>query len=139
MESSNLDKRVKIVFDSNFLFVPIVYKIDVEDELSKILCRDFEILILSCEIDELREKYESLRDGLQKRRIKFALDYAKNFKVVKFPKVDDEVDKAIVEYAKNFKCIVATNDRYLRKILRGLGIPTIFVRESRKLGIEGYS
>ena len=59
--------------------------------------------------------------------------------VVRNPVHIDEVDKAIVEYAKNFKCIVATNDRYLRKILRGLGIPTIFVRESRKLGIEGYS
>ncbi|MHA1506754.1 MAG: type II toxin-antitoxin system VapC family toxin [Candidatus Asgardarchaeia archaeon] len=125
--------------DSNFLLVPIIYRIDLKDELSKILCSDFDILILSCEIDELKKKYESLKEGLQKRRIKFALDYAKNFKIVDFPKVEGEVDKAIVEYAKNFKCMVATNDRYLRKTLRRLGIPTIFVREGRKLDVEGYS
>ncbi|NYT04233.1 MAG: hypothetical protein GKC00_05940, partial [Candidatus Methanofastidiosa archaeon] len=48
------------------------------------------------------------------------------------------VDRSILEYAKNNKCIVATNDMKLKSDLRKIQIPVIFLKKGVRLALEGY-
>ena len=46
-------------------------------------------------------------------------------------------DDVIVRVATKWRCPVATNDRELRKRLRSIGIPVIFLRQRSRLDVEG--
>ena len=81
----------------------------------------------------------NIKSEKQRKEIEMALEYAKNFKVidVDFNK-SLSVDDKIVEFALLNNCIVATNDKELRKKLKRLGIPIICVRGKKYLTIYGY-
>jgi len=132
-------RNLCIILDTNFLFVPYLFKIDILDEFYNIINTSFEILILKDSIEELKRKLMNIKSEKQRKEIEMALEYAKNFKVidVDFNK-SLSVDDKIVEFALLNNCIVATNDKELRKKLKRLGIPIICVRGKKYLTIYGY-
>ncbi len=46
-------------------------------------------------------------------------------------------DDAIVKVAKNWNSPVFTNDRQLKKKLRDISVPVIYVRQKSRLDIDG--
>ena len=129
---------LKVIIDSNALFVPLQFKIDLVGELESLLNRRFELVILSPvkrELEVLTEK------GAPKARktAGYALKLAEKCKYVK---VDDDsaeqtVDDVIIKIAAKWKVPVFTNDAELRRRLRDISVPVIYLRQKSRLEIDG--
>jgi rRNA-processing protein FCF1 len=122
--------------DSNALFVPLQFKIDVLAELERILKRRFELILLSPVRREL-ETLASESPPKTRRRAAFALQFAQKCKYVEVKSSAEAVDDAIVEVASKWRMPVFTNDSQLRKRLRDISVPVIYVRQKSHLEIEG--
>jgi rRNA-processing protein FCF1 len=136
-KSKGLEKALKIIFDSNTLFVPLQFKIDIFEELRTLLKRNFEPILL---MPVLRELEELANKGSTKmrRNASYALKLAEKCKLVD---VSEEgvfsPDDVIVKTAREWNCPVFTNDRRLRKRLRDINVPVIYVRQKSRLEING--
>jgi rRNA-processing protein FCF1 len=128
---------VKIILDSNALFVPLQFKIDIFDCLEKLLERTHELILLS----PIKRELEALaKKGSPKMR-KNALYALKLAEKCKHVEVDTPAsalaDDIIVKIAKEWKAPVFTNDRQLKKRLRDISVPVIYVRQKSRLEIDG--
>ncbi len=125
---------MKIVFDTNFCMVPFEFKVDIIDELNRIMPEKYEVLIPNLVVDELNK----IARGIGKRAIaaRSALEFVKNFKKVNVEK-RGSVDKSIIYFAKENNCILATQDKEMKRIARSLGVPTITMRQKKYLIYDG--
>ncbi len=130
-------KPLKIILDSNTFFVPIYFKIDIFREIKRLLNRNIELVLISPIKEEL-ELLVTKNSKKNNRNAALALSFALKCKYIKLevPK-DILVDDIIVEKAKDWKAIVFTNDRMLKKRLRNISVPVIYVRQKSFLEIDG--
>ena len=128
---------LKVIVDSNALFVPLKFKIDIFSELDRLLNRRFSLVLLSSvkrELETLAEK------GSPKTRknAAYALKLGEKCKYVKVENDESsQVDDIIVDTAEKWKSPVFTNDVRLRKRLRDISVPVIYVRQKSRLEIDG--
>ena len=128
---------LKVILDSNALFTPLEFKIDIFEELRWLLNRNVEFILLS----PVKREHEMLaaKDSPKTRRgALFALKLAEKCKYV--PVENDEkltTDDTIVRVAKNWNSPVFTNDRQLKLRLRDISVPVIYVRQKSRLDIDG--
>ena len=122
--------------DSNAFFAPLQFKIDMMDELERLLKRRFELVLLSSVRHEL-ETLEVEGSPKTKRMASFALKFAEKCRYVEVESSAETVDDAIVEVAARWKMPVFTNDSLLRKRLRDISVPVIYVRQKSRLEIDG--
>ena len=136
-ESKFARKALRVILDSNALFVPLQFKIDIFEELQTLLNIKFEPVMLSPIKRELQKISESGSPKMR-RSASYALKLAEKclFFEVK-EKVERSPDDVIVEMAKEWRCPVFTNDRALRKRLRNISVPVIYVRQKSRLEIDG--
>ncbi|MCS7120644.1 MAG: nucleotide-binding protein [Nitrososphaerota archaeon] len=128
----------KVIFDSNFLFVPFQFHIDIFDEIEALLGR-FEPLILRPALMEI-EKLARKGSTKKQKAALAALDVARRCRIIDVEcEQVKSIDDLIVLAAQRLVCIVATNDAGLRRKLREIGVPTIFVRKRQHLEIDGYA
>ncbi len=130
-------KKLNVIMDSSFLFVPAQFNIDIFGELEKTLNRRFEPIILSLTYKELLKKAES-KSTKQRKQATIALKFAqgcRRFNVEESPR--EPHDDALVRVAHQMKWAVATNDRILRRKLRNLNLPVIYLRQKTRLAVEG--
>ena len=128
---------LKVIVDSNALYVPLEFKIDIFEELRNLLNRRIDFVLLSTVKREL-EILATKDSSKIRREATFALKLAEKCKYV--PVENDEklsTDDAIVKVAKNWNCPVFTNDRQLKKKLRDISVPVIYVRQKSRLYIDG--
>jgi len=128
---------LKVILDSNFLFVPTQFQVDIFEELAKLLNQRFEPVLLSTTYNELLKMAE---EGSPSRRkqASLALKLAENCRVIDVEKSWEETtDDVILRIAAEWKSPVATNDRELRKKLRNKGVSVIFLRGKSRLELEG--
>jgi rRNA-processing protein FCF1 len=131
------EEKLIVVLDANFLFVPSQFQVDIFEELANLLNQRFEPVVLSSTLSEVRGLAESDSPKERKQAL-LALKLAERCHVVPVEKgVGESYDDVIVRVAAEWKSSVATNDRELRKRLRGLGLPVIFLRQKRRLMLEG--
>ncbi len=125
---------MKIMFDTNFCMVPFEFKVDIIDELNRIMPEKFEILIPDLVIFELKK----ISEGKGKRAIaaKSALEFIKKFKIEKVEK-RGSVDDSIVYHAKERGYVLATQDKEMKKLARKLGVPVITMRQKKYLIYDG--
>ena len=130
-------EKVKVIFDSNFLFVPSQFQLDIFEELANLLNQRFDPILLSPTQKELQKLAKE--GSLKTRQQAFlALKLAEKCRVVHVEKgLKETHDDVIVRVAAEWKCPVATNDRELRKRLRKLRVPVIFLRQRRRLELDG--
>jgi rRNA-processing protein FCF1 len=130
-------EMLKVILDSNALFVPLQFRIDVFSELERLLNRNFELILLSPVKRELKALAEKGSPKMRKNAC-YALKLAERCKYVE---VDDLAsaltDDIIVRIAKEWSSPVFTNDRQLRKRLRDISVPVIYVRQKSHLEIDG--
>jgi len=130
-------ETLKIILDSNALFVPLQLKIDIFTELERLLKRNFELILLS----PVKRELEALaRKGSPKTR-KNAACALRLAERCRYLEVDDSgsklADDAIVSIAKEGSFLVLTNDKQLRKRLRNISVPVVYVRQKSHLEIDG--
>ncbi len=113
-----------VILDTNALLMQFEFKIDLEDELTRLL-GVFEILIPSSVLDELK--------NIKDKNVKSALDLASRYKTIETEK---KGDKSIIFLAEKFKAVVVTNDRELRRRLKEVGIKVIYLRQKSFLDMD---
>ena len=131
------EKPTKVVLDTNFFFVSSQFNVDFFQELAKLLNRRFEPILLSSTQKELERLAES-SSPKKRKQAQIALKLAEKCRLVPVEKgLNETYDDVIFRVSAEWKSIVATNDRKLRKRLRKIGIPVIFLRQKRRLEGEG--
>ena len=130
-------ESIKVVLDANFFFVSSQFKVDVFEELENLLNRRFEPVLLSSTQKELQGLAESTSPK-QRKQAQLALRLAEKCRLVAAEKgLEETYDDVIVRVAAEWKSPVATNDRELRKRLRQVGVPVVFLRQKKRLEMEG--
>jgi rRNA-processing protein FCF1 len=132
-----MESEIKVILDANFLFIPIQFNLDIFDELTKILNRRFIPIVLSSTVKELKGLTESKSLKTQKQATN-ALKLVDKCRFVTIQKNCNETfDDVIVRISTEWKCPVATNDRTLRQKLRKQMVPVIYMRQKKRLELEG--
>ena len=128
---------VKVILDSNFLFIPSQFQIDIFEGLMALLNQKFEPIILSPTHKELQRIAESGPPKMRRQAL-FALRLAEKCRVVEVEQGFRETpDDVIARVAAEWRCPVATNDRALRKRLRDNNVPIVYLRQRARLEMEG--
>jgi len=138
LESKPVKRPLKIILDSNAFFVPLQFKIDVFEELKKLLNMNFELILLSPIRREL-EKLAEKGSPKMRKNASYALKITEKCKLIELDEktTGSSPDDAIFKVARKWKSPVFTNDRDLRKRLRNINVPVIYVRQKSHLEIEG--
>jgi len=129
-------KKLRIILDSNALFVPEQFNIDIFEELKNLLNRNFELFLLS----PVKEELERIAlQGPQKarRKTEMALKLAQRCTLLETENSSGSTDDLILETARTHGYPVFTNDRQLRNRLRDINTPVIYVRQKSRLEIDG--
>ncbi|MDR2700401.1 MAG: DNA-binding protein [Nitrososphaerota archaeon] len=128
---------LKIIFDSNALFIPVELKIDIFEELRRLLNRNVECILIypvKAELEMLANK----KSYKLRRQANFALKLSEKCELVSVTVPDKlTTDDSIVKVAKDWNSPVFTNDGQLRKRLRDISLPVIYVRQKSRLEIDG--
>ena len=128
---------LKVILDSNFLFIPAKFQIDVFEELAKLLNQRFEPVLLSSIYQELKTMAEKGAPS-RRRQASLALKLAEKCKKIDVEKhLEETNDEVILRIATLWKSPVATNDRELRRKLRTLNIAVIYLRGKNRLELQG--
>ena len=127
----------KVILDSNALFVPLQFKIDIFSDLERLLNRNFELILLS----PVKRELETLAEGGSPKMRKNAFYALKLAEKCKYVEVSASAlaftDDILVKVAKEWDSPVFTNDRQLKKRLRDISVPVIYVRQKSRLEIDG--
>lgn len=125
---------VRVLLDTNFLMIPGTLNVDIIKEVARVCDFKYQLCVLEASIEELNK----LAIGATKeaKQAKLALTLIKH---AKFKHIAGEgyVDDLIVEVAKEGNLIVATQDRELKKRLKGT--PLLVLRGKRYLSLIGYT
>ncbi len=113
-----------VILDTNALLMQFQFRIDLENELSRILGA-YEILIPSSVIFELK--------NIEVRHAKAALRVAGSYRVIETERKGDE---SILSLAKEMNAHVLTNDKALRKRLKEEGVRVIYLRQKSYLALD---
>jgi len=128
---------VKVILDTNFLFIPSQFQIDIFEELENLLNQKVQPIVLSSTYEELKKLVESAPPKIR-RQASLALDLARRCEIVDVERLPNETnDDVIVRVAKVFGCPVATNDRTLKRRLRNMKVAVIYLRQKSRLDMEG--
>ena len=126
-----------ILIDSNFLFVPSNFKVDIFEGLTNLLGRRYTPILLSPTYRELL-KISERGSPKMRRQASLALKLAEKCEVIPVEQGHEEThDDVIVRVASEWRCPVATNDGTLRKRLRNISVPVIYLRQMSRLEMEG--
>ena len=118
---------ILVLLDANALMMPFQFTLDLEDELVRLL-GDYRAAVPSSVVHEL--------EGLASSNpaAKAALQLASRFPVMK---VAGRGDDAVLDLARSEGAAVVTNDRNLRRRLREVNLPVIYLRERSRLEAVG--
>ncbi len=128
---------LKIIVDSNALFVPLQFKIDIFAELPRLLNRNYKLILISPVKHEL-EILAQKNSPKTRKNAQFALSLSQKCTYIKVPEHPSEpTDEAILRTAKQWNTPVFTNDKQLKQKLRDISVPVIYVRAKSRLEIDG--
>jgi rRNA-processing protein FCF1 len=114
-----------VVLDTNALLMPFEIRINLDLAVEKLLGAA-RLVVPGPMIGELK--------NLEHRYAAAALELARKYDIVQTPGLSG--DDAVVEAAVQTRGYVLTNDKELRKRLRTMGIPMIYLRSGTHLILE---
>lgn len=128
---------MKVILDSNFLFVPSQFRVDIFEELESLLGQRVDPVLLSPTYQEIRKIAEKGPPKMR-QQASLALKLTEKCRVVQVERGFEETcDDVIVRIAKEWRSPVATNDGTLRRRLRNINVPVIYLRQKSRLEMEG--
>lgn len=126
----------KIILDTNFLMVPLQFRVDIFSEFNRICDFNYRLYIFERTIDELRTIVEK-QPAKHKKAAQFGLKLIKLKNIGLLKSGQSGVDNDILEYAGK-DVIIATQDAELKRELREKNIPIIILRQKKYLQlVEG--
>ena len=133
------DREICVLLDSNFLLVPILFRIDIFEEIPRIVERRVKFILLKPVHEEMKRLAKSGRPKVR-REMSSALELSKGkCQIMEFKASNGEaVDELLMRAAEKLGCPVATNDTILRRTLKERGIPVIYLRQKSRLKIDGW-
>ncbi|HKM60535.1 MAG TPA: DNA-binding protein [Candidatus Bathyarchaeia archaeon] len=130
---------LKVILDSNALFAQIELKIDIFEEVKRLLNRNIEFVLLSPVKNEL-ELLAAKDSPKIRREAAYALKLSKKCNCVAVENSEKlSTDDVIIKVSKAWNSTVFTNDRQLRKRLKDISVPVIYVRQKSRLDIDGLT
>ncbi|MBS3136729.1 hypothetical protein J4401_07290 [Candidatus Woesearchaeota archaeon] len=126
---------VKVIFDTNFLLIPCLFKVDIFAEADKLILEKYSSCIVEQSIRELK-KIMTSGNGREKRAALFALSIIKKKKLEILFFSGKDADSAILEAARANDIIVATQDRELKIELKKLKKKTLVLRQKSHLELQ---
>ena len=122
----------KIILDTNFLFVPFKFNVDIISEFERLFSKNYKLFIFSSTIKEL----DNLKNKKSKDRklIPLIQKFLVNYNVSVIKSIGNYTDKIILENLdENY--IIATNDIELRKkiIEKNSSIKILILRQKKYL------
>ena len=137
-EGLDVDRHpVSVLLDSNFLFIPLKFSVDIFDELRRLLGENMKCLVTRPVLDELDLLRLRAKPGFLKE-ISFARKMAEKCDVFEDSlRAGETVDQSLVRIATEQGFNVATNDAELRKDLKKEGVSVIFLRQRAFLEVDG--
>ena len=125
----------QIILDTNFLMIPATLKVDIFEEIKRIMPELHELCIVDKTLDELNTIIKEQRGKYKMAAsIGHQLVKQKNIKVLKTEK-NLNTDKPIVNLAKGPDFIVATQDKALKDELKKKGVKLIVLRQKKYLAL----
>lgn len=96
----------------------------------------YEPILLSPTYKELLKTAE--KSPKMRQQVSIALRFAEKCHIVDVEKkINETHDDVIVRVASEWKCPVATNDSELKRRLRNINVPVIYLRQKSRLEMEG--
>ena len=140
IEGLDLNRRkVAVLLDSNFLFIPLRFNVDIFGELRRLFGENIQCLVTRPVLKEL----DLLRRGAKPsflKEIAFARKMAENCDVFENSlRARETVDQSLVRVASEQRFYVATNDAELRKALKKEGVSIVFLRQKAFLEVDGVT
>ena len=131
------DLPPKILFDTNFLMIPLRFGVDVFEEAERALNHLPEYYVTRSVLREI----EILKQGASPsfaKELSFAEKLAERCNVLDVEVEDEEtVDESILRIAVEKNLIVGTTDADLKRRLRGAGVKVLVLRQKRYLELVG--
>lgn len=131
------DLPQKILFDTNFLMIPLRFGVDVFEEAGRVLSQLPEYYVTRSVLSEIRLLKQGASPSLDKE-LCFAEKLAERCKVLEVEAEEGEtVDESILRTAVERRMIVGTTDAELRRRLREAGVKVLILRQRRYLELVG--
>ena len=124
----------KIILDTNFLLIPVQFKVDIFSEIDRICLFAYKLYIVDKTINEL-EKIIGKEKPKDKMAAKIALQLIKRKKVDIIKTSEGKVDDIILDLLGK-DSILATQDALLRKKARKRGNQVIVLRSKKHLILD---
>ncbi len=115
--------------DTNFILSCYRFRIYLE-EIDHLIDEVHEIVVPANVLEELKRLTLTGKDEEARKTMLKVLDSYTTLPL------EGKVDTSLLEFAREHDCIICTNDKPLRKVLRKMGIRTIFVRARSHLTME---
>jgi len=136
-EAAPRRRGTTVILDSNFLFVPLQFGVDIFEELERLIGGLVRCVVPSPVVEELQLLRQKAKPSLR-REIDFALSLSERCELVEERAEPGEtVDDVLVRLATRWRCPVATNDTDLKRRLRAEEVPVIYLRQRAYLDVEG--
>ena len=124
----------KVILDTNFLLIPVQFKVDIFSEIDRICLFAYKLYIVDKTINEL-EKIIETEKPKDKMAAKIALQLIKRKKVDIIKTAEGKVDDIILDLLGK-DSILATQDALLRKKARKRGNKVIVLRSKKHLILD---
>lgn len=124
----------KIILDTNFLLIPIQFKVDIFSEIDRICLFKYKLYIVDKTIDELKG-IEEKQKGKHKEAARVALQLLKKKDIGVIKTEEGKVDDLILGLLDK-DCILATQDEILRKRALKKRASVIVLRSKRYLVLK---
>ena len=131
------DLPPKILFDTNFLMIPLRFGVDVYEEAERALNQLPEYYVTRSVLREIELLKQRASPSFAKE-LGFAEKIAERCRVLEVEVEDEEtVDESILRIAVEKRLIVGTSDADLKRRLREAGVKVLILRQKRYLELVG--
>ena len=121
----------KIILDTNFLMIPLQFRVDIFSELERICHFNYKLCIFEQSVDELSNIVEKQK-GKSRNAAQFALKLIRLKDIGVLKAEGRSVDIMLLKNADK-DTVIATQDRLLKKKLLEKGVSVIILRQKKYL------
>jgi len=125
----------RILADTNFLLIPVRFKVDIFTESADAVNDLTEFYVSSRVLDEIKSLKERAKPSFE-RELRLAETFAGQCTFIADAS-DDEVDDSLVRLAMREGMVLGTTDWELRKKARAGGVKVLYLRQKSYLVLDG--
>jgi rRNA-processing protein FCF1 len=125
----------KLLVDTNFLLIPVRFKVDIFTESQNAVNDLVEFYVSSRVLDEIQILKERSK-GSFVRELKLAERLAENCEVIQ-DSSKAQVDQSLINLALENEMVLGTADAELRQKARKAGVKVVYLRQKSHLVLDG--